>query len=205
MNQRLIKIIIIVLVLACVAIVLVGCDDKDYEELNSSQGIIYNLNTGKVDKLLTYEELYPIVVEAKVRWRRIISEKHFVKLDKLKFVIVRFKNNVIGRHLGNQQTILIDGYADWFVDKTPKDDKEFKIYRTTNLLIAKVGRGAINKLDLLSLVMHEMGHALGLDDIEEAVQISYIDGSSHLLLMHHVAFRNTRINPNIREWKEETE
>jgi hypothetical protein len=51
----------------------------------------------------------------------------------------------------------------WFVDTTPRDDKEF------TKLISKSERAApgMTRMDLLTVVMHEMGHILGLPDIDD--------------------------------------
>ncbi len=42
----------------------------------------------------------------------------------------------------------------WFVDPTPSDDSEFT---------GPVSSPVSGKMDLLTLVMHELGHELGLD------------------------------------------
>ena len=46
------------------------------------------------------------------------------------------------------------GYG-WFIDPTPLDDLEFYDPRSA----------AMDRMDLLSAVMHEMGHVLGLEDL----------------------------------------
>ncbi len=61
--------------------------------------------------------------------------------------------------LGGTGVVVIDDDAaghGWFVDATPTDDSEF----------ASGSNGAAaGKIDLLTAVMHELGHELGLDDI----------------------------------------
>ncbi len=61
--------------------------------------------------------------------------------------------------LGGTGVVVIDDDAaghGWFVDATPADDSEF----------ASGSNGAAaGKIDLLTAVMHELGHELGLDDI----------------------------------------
>jgi hypothetical protein len=59
--------------------------------------------------------------------------------------------------LGGTGIVLIDDDAaghGWFVDATPGDDAEFSS-----------GGAVEGKVDLLTAVMHELGHELGLDDI----------------------------------------
>jgi hypothetical protein len=59
-------------------------------------------------------------------------------------------------------TIFIDadaaGYG-WFVDETPEDDVEF----------ATADSEADGKMDLLTAVMHELGHVLGFEDLTSEV------------------------------------
>ena len=42
----------------------------------------------------------------------------------------------------------------WFIDETPQDDTEFAIYSDLS-----------NQMDLLTVVMHELGHVFGLEDL----------------------------------------
>jgi hypothetical protein len=58
----------------------------------------------------------------------------------------------------------------WFVDPTPHDDSEFVSVGHDHFeLSAAVGGPAAAKIDLLTVVMHELGHELGLDDISADV------------------------------------
>ncbi|MBV8685614.1 MAG: tandem-95 repeat protein [Alphaproteobacteria bacterium] len=53
------------------------------------------------------------------------------------------------------------GYG-WFIDATPGDDKEFVGSGTK--LAAAAGGGAAGHVDLLTVLMHELGHQIGLGD-----------------------------------------
>ena len=57
-----------------------------------------------------------------------------------------------------------DGYG-WYVDPTPKTDVEFATKVTATELKASAGSAAYGHMDLLTVVMHELGHELGLTDI----------------------------------------
>jgi Ca2+-binding RTX toxin-like protein len=60
--------------------------------------------------------------------------------------------------------IVIDRYAaghGWFVDPRPGDDSDF--YQSPHGLVALRGSEAEGRMDLLSVVMHELGHLIGLD------------------------------------------
>ncbi|MDV7397491.1 hypothetical protein RZS08_39180, partial [Arthrospira platensis SPKY1] len=50
----------------------------------------------------------------------------------------------------------------WFVDATPWDDSEFG--STDGTLAADSSSEAADRMDLLTVVMHELGHRLGLAD-----------------------------------------
>ncbi len=68
----------------------------------------------------------------------------------------------------NGTAILVDldaaGHG-WFVDETPDDDVEFQQPLTSDALHA-VGNGpARDGVDLLTVVMHELGHVIGLDHV----------------------------------------
>jgi hypothetical protein len=64
----------------------------------------------------------------------------------------------------NQVTISLDaaGYG-WFVDATPSQDEEFSP-APGGALTARAGSPAAGKMDLLTVVLHEMGHLAGLPD-----------------------------------------
>ena len=54
------------------------------------------------------------------------------------------------------------GY-NWFIDLTPSDNAEFLPTSNPNEWVAKVGSAAEGKMDMLSVLLHEYGHALGID------------------------------------------
>jgi hypothetical protein len=54
------------------------------------------------------------------------------------------------------------GY-NWFIDTTPAADSEFLPTSNPNEWVAKAGSAAAGKMDMLSVLLHEYGHALGID------------------------------------------
>jgi len=68
-------------------------------------------------------------------------------------------------------TVLIDRDAAgwwWYVEPTPADDAEFA--SCGGDLHASKGNSAEGRVDLLTAVMHELGHLLGDDDLPVADQ-----------------------------------
>jgi hypothetical protein len=53
----------------------------------------------------------------------------------------------------------------WFVDSTPGDDAEFR-RPVPGGLSATPSSAAFSKIDLLSVLMHELGHVIDLDDLD---------------------------------------
>jgi hypothetical protein len=70
----------------------------------------------------------------------------------------------------------------WFVDSTPGDAAEFTP-TLSGAWTAPAGSVAAGKLDLLTVMIHEMGHVLGLDDVlrDDAAMSAYLrPGVRHL-------------------------
>ena len=71
---------------------------------------------------------------------------------------------LLGETIGNKILINRDaaGYG-WFIDPTPADNVEFADVLSPYNLVARSGSPAYNRADLLTTVMHEMGHVLGYE------------------------------------------
>jgi hypothetical protein len=59
------------------------------------------------------------------------------------------------------------GYG-WFIDATPGDNSEFVPTGVPGEFRAPVGSPAYGRIDLLTVLSHEMGHVLGLGDLDPA-------------------------------------
>ena len=73
------------------------------------------------------------------------------------------------------------GYG-WFVDTTPDDASEFEASDTEGVLRAAKGSLAEGKMDLLTVVSHELGHLLGHehDSSEGAIMSETLDAGTRI-------------------------
>ena len=51
----------------------------------------------------------------------------------------------------------------WFIDATPGANEEFLATSDANVWVAKEGSAADGKMDMLSVLLHEYGHVLGIE------------------------------------------
>jgi hypothetical protein len=67
---------------------------------------------------------------------------------------------------GNQVMLSLDAAGQgWFVDPTPLQDEEYLPGDANTPLTALAGSPAAGKIDLLTVVLHEMGHLVGRPDV----------------------------------------
>jgi hypothetical protein len=76
----------------------------------------------------------------------------------------------------------------WFVDPTPRDDREFIV--DAGSLVASRGRAA-QGMDLLSVIAHELGHAAGLDHADTGVMVETLLEGTRTLAPAGSGGRNT--------------
>ncbi len=107
----------------------------------------------------TVGAVQPLVNEATSRWKAAGAD-----VSALKNLDVRIANlggSTLGRASGH--TIWLDDNAagwGWFVDATPRDDSEF---------FRRGDQGEEHRMDLLTVVMHELGHLLQQDHDADGV------------------------------------
>jgi hypothetical protein len=74
--------------------------------------------------------------------------------------------NVAAATLGKQIRFSANGAGfGWFIDSTPLDSAEFSFDAERGNWSALAGFGAEGKLDLLTVLIHELGHVLGTSDL----------------------------------------
>jgi hypothetical protein len=119
---------------------------------------------------LSQSALQPIVSEAIARWAAAgMSASSLATLNNVKFVIADLPGSYLG--LADANTICIDRDAaghGWFIDPTPALDEEFTLSSSDQQLRA-IDPRAVDRIDLLSVVEHELGHIAGLNYLDASV------------------------------------
>ncbi|MBL8829753.1 MAG: peptidoglycan DD-metalloendopeptidase family protein [Planctomycetaceae bacterium] len=124
------------------------------------------LNSAAASESLTADQLSPLVHEAITRWES--AGATVAQLNALRAATIEIRDLSDPRTLAlaGGATIVLDTNAagrGWFVDSTPTTDEEFTIPLSTSAARASPGP-VVERVDLLTTVMHEFGHLLGLDD-----------------------------------------
>jgi hypothetical protein len=114
---------------------------------------------------LTQAQLQPIVEQAIANWAKAgLNASALAKLEQAQFVISDLPGSYLGETAGTH--VSLDANAaghGWFVDPTPASDAEFAAVAGSHALQA-VNANAVDKIDLLTVVEHELGHVAGLSD-----------------------------------------
>src|SRR5262249_11883963 len=122
---------------------------------------------------LTEAQLTPIVVEALARWAS-LTDMPALSLKDVHIAVADLPDGGDGQLpvLGyTTDKVLIDvnaGGFGWFIDPTPGDDTEFAGKGDAGSLTAPATSPAFGQMDLLTVVMHELGHVYGLEDLDSA-------------------------------------
>ncbi len=115
---------------------------------------------------LAQAQLAPIVNEAIAQWSDAgLSAAKVQELRQAQFVITDLPGSYLGETEGN--VIYLDANAagnGWFVDPTPAQNEEFSATAGSRQMQA-VDPRAVDHIDLLTVVEHELGHVLGLKDL----------------------------------------
>jgi hypothetical protein len=130
------------------------------------------------DGVITQAQLAPIVAAATERWSAALGGSVAGAIGKVVFTVLDLKGDALAQTVGN--VVVIDADAagfGWFVDATPKDDKEFPTKSGNGELRAQAGSLALGRIDLLTVVMHELGHVLGFEHTAAGLAPDVMTGS----------------------------
>jgi hypothetical protein len=136
-------------------------DQAGYQSLLAAEGAVA---AGPSVEAVRAEQLPAIVETAIQRWEAAGLAENLVEAMRQVRVSVA---DLPGAQLGaaGSQEILLDVNAaghGWFVDATPAADEEFQ---AAGGGLQAVSPQAVDHIDLESVVMHELGHIVGLDDL----------------------------------------
>jgi len=112
-------------------------------------------------------QLSSLIAEAIARWSETgLTASQQATLESVQFEVVDFGDcGVLA--VSQSGLIRIDDDAagwGWFVDSTPSEDEEFMATASDGQLQASADSLAAGREDLLTVIMHELGHQLGLVD-----------------------------------------
>jgi hypothetical protein len=115
---------------------------------------------------LTNEQLSAVLREAVDLWAAAgISDAELADLRQVDVRITDLASDHLG--LATATQILIDQDAagfGWFVDSTPESSEEYT-YNEDGELLALAGSAAAGRMDLLTVLAHELGHVIGRHDL----------------------------------------
>jgi len=135
--------------------------DSDGEGEISANREVALVDVNEEASMLNQDVVETLAAEARQRWIDSgISAEQIAALDSVQYNIA----DIGGAHLGVAEgfSITIDddaggtGVGSWFIDATPELDEEFG---------GSVSNAASVRFDLLSTLIHEQGHVLGLADV----------------------------------------
>jgi VCBS repeat-containing protein len=155
--------------------------------LNAAAGGVQASSPTPGETRLTQAQLDSVVAAAISQWQAAgASAAQIAALHAVTFGVADLSGTVIGEQSPAHITIDADaGGHGWFVDPTPLDNSEFT--QTANAqgtdLFANSASAAAGHLDLLTAVVHEMGHQLGLahsDNADDVMAAFLVDGERRL-------------------------
>lgn len=123
---------------------------------------------------LTATDLALIAHEAVSRWAAAgLSDAQVQQLNRVHYEIGAIGGGALGLTAFGSRVVTLDATAaghGWFIDLTPADDVEFADAITANELRADSDSPSFARMDLLTVVAHELGHVLGFEDLDALIE-----------------------------------
>ncbi len=150
--------------------------DEAFSAESSSDSIGYNFSSigynsveesgahGATVRVLNADQLDWLVDAAVARWEQAgLSDEQLAALGEISYEIVDLDGPALGYAEGSRVIMDADAAGSgWYIDLTPADDTEF----------TGATHGSVEGMDLLSVLVHEMGHVIGLADVYDAERVS---------------------------------
>ena len=116
--------------------------------------------------LLKQADLDSVVSTALARWETTgLSTEQAAILSKLHFEVTALSNLRLGEASGNDIRVSSNaGGNGWFIDASAQSDSLFAKGTSSTRSYTDPTSAPAGRMDLLTAIMHEMGHALGLND-----------------------------------------
>jgi hypothetical protein len=139
-----------------------GNNEPGYQLTGSAN--MFELTT---DRLVSSEALNAVLVQAKAFWLR--QGALASVLNSVDIVVEDLPQTAVARTTGTSITLSADAAGwGWFVDTTPAQNEEFAQLGNSQEYAAQAGSAAAGKIDLLGVLIHEIGHTLGLAHSDDA-------------------------------------
>jgi hypothetical protein len=93
------------------------------------------------------------------------------RLARADYEVGHLSGGLLGYTYAGARTVVLDSGADgygWFLGSSPQSDAEFSVGAPGSPLTALPGTAAAGHMDLLTVVLHEMGHLAGKHDVAES-------------------------------------